>query len=154
MPRTTGTYAAPANSVNPAVNGTAIVAADFNEVLEDVEDALTESVYTAGLGATDNRIVRTDGTDTKKAQGSGAALDDNGCITVAAGTATPAGGAATVRLVFGSTAGFGIYVGSGSPTVSAAQGSLYLRSDGSGTTSRAYINTDGSTTWTAITTVG
>jgi hypothetical protein len=30
---------------------------------------------------------------------------------------------------------------------------LYLRSDGSGTTDRAYINTNGSTTWTALTTV-
>jgi len=36
--------------------------------------------------------------------------------------------------------------------LSAAKGSLYLRSDGSGTGDRAYINTDGGTTWTALTT--
>jgi len=46
----------------------------------------------------------------------------------------------------------GIYFGSGVPTVAAAQGSLYLRSDGSTTSTRAYINTNGSTTWTALTT--
>jgi hypothetical protein len=49
-------------------------------------------------------------------------------------------------------AGMGIYMGSGAPTVAAAKGSLYLRSDGSGTGDRAYINTNGSTTWTALTT--
>lgn len=65
-------------------------------------------------------------------------------------TATPAGGVLAYRM--GTTAAFGIYYGSGAPSVSAAKGSLYLRSDGSGTTDRAYINTDGSTTWTAITT--
>ena len=49
--------------------------------------------------------------------------------------------------------GFGIYVGSGAPTVSAAQGSLYLRSDGSSNVTRMYVNTNGSTTWTAVNTV-
>ena len=46
----------------------------------------------------------------------------------------------------------GLYSGAGAPTISAAQGSLYLRTDGSSTSTRAYINTDGATTWTAITT--
>jgi len=45
-----------------------------------------------------------------------------------------------------------ILSGAGAPTMSAPQGSLYLRTNGSGTTNRAYINTDGGTTWTAITT--
>lgn len=49
----------------------------------------------------------------------------------------------------------GIYSGTGDPNtvVNAAQGSLYLRTDGSGVGNRAYINTDGVTAWTAITTV-
>lgn len=46
----------------------------------------------------------------------------------------------------------GIYSGTGAPTISAAKGSLYLRTDGTGINDRAYINTNGSTTWTAITT--
>lgn len=46
----------------------------------------------------------------------------------------------------------GVYSGSGAPTGTAAKGSLYLRTDGSSTSTRAYINTDGATTWTAITT--
>lgn len=73
-------------------------------------------------------------------------------VTVAAGTATPAGGSTAGRLLMGTTAGFGVYYGSGAPTVSAAQGSIYLRSDGSSTSTRLYVNTDGSTTWTAVTT--
>ena len=75
-------------------------------------------------------------------------------VTVAAGTATPAAGSTAARLLFGTTAGFGIYYGSGAPTVSAAKGSLYLRSDGTGAADRAYINTDAGTTWTAIATAG
>lgn len=45
-----------------------------------------------------------------------------------------------------------IYYGSGAPSFTAVKGSLYLRADGSSTSTRAYINTDGSTTWTAVTT--
>ena len=73
-----------------------------------------------------------------------------GNITADSGTAPVAGGAAAFLAT--STANLGIYFGSGAPTVSAAKGSLYLRTDGSSTSTRAYINTDGATTWTAITT--
>lgn len=64
----------------------------------------------------------------------------------------PAGGSTSARLLFGDVSGFGIYYGTGAPTVSAAKGSLYLRTDGSGTSDRMYVNTDGSTGWTAVTT--
>ena len=73
-----------------------------------------------------------------------------GNITADSGTAPVAGG--TAAFLATSTAGLGIYVGSGVPTVSAAKGSLYLRTDGSSTSTRAYINTDGATTWTNVTT--
>lgn len=75
-----------------------------------------------------------------------------GNVRIEPATATPAAGSTRARLRFGSTAGFGIYFGSGAPTVTAAQGSFYMRSDGSSTSTRAYINTDGATTWTSITT--
>lgn len=67
-------------------------------------------------------------------------------------TAIPAGGTAGAGLMVSSTANFGVFFGSGAPTLSAAKGSLYLRSDGSTTNDRMYVNTDGSTTWTAVTT--
>jgi hypothetical protein len=66
-------------------------------------------------------------------------------------TAIAAGGNSGQRLTLTSSL-IGMYVGSGVPTISAAQGSIYLRSDGSSTSTRAYINTDGATTWTAVTT--
>jgi len=75
-----------------------------------------------------------------------------GVANVSAATATPAGGSTAAVLLFGTTAGFGVYYGSGVPTVSAAQGSVYLRSDGSSTSTRLYVNTTGSTTWTNVTT--
>lgn len=71
--------------------------------------------------------------------------------TVLPGTLT-AGGLLTCALQV-ATAGPLIYSGSGAPTISAAvKGSLYLRSDGSSTSTRAYIATDAVGTWTAITT--
>jgi hypothetical protein len=73
-------------------------------------------------------------------------------ITANAGTAIPAGGTAGAGLKVSSTANFGVFFGSGAPTLSAAKGSLYLRSDGTTTNDRMYVNTDSSTTWTAVTT--
>lgn len=68
------------------------------------------------------------------------------------GTAASAGGAAGVGIMMSNTTNFGVYYGTGAPTVTAAKGSLYLRRDGTTTNNRAYINTDGGTTWTALTT--
>lgn len=72
--------------------------------------------------------------------------------TIYNGTAIPAGGTTGAGYKLSSTSNFGVFFGSGAPTLSAAKGSLYLRSDGSTTNDRAYINSDGSTTWTALTT--
>jgi hypothetical protein len=81
-----------------------------------------------------------------------ATLDGLGSFTINKTTALPAGGTQSTGLMFSTTADFGIFFGSGTPSLSAAKGSLYLRSDGSATNNRAYINTDGGTTWTALTT--
>lgn len=74
-----------------------------------------------------------------------------------------AGGVTSNRSITISTAGAGIILpgpvsivsGTGSPdtAVTATQGSLYLRTDGSGVNDRMYINTNGVTTWTAVVTV-
>ena len=78
-------------------------------------------------------------------------LTGGGGIVVVTGTLT-AGGLTTCAVQV-ATAGPLIYSGSGVPSISAAvKGSLYLRSDGSSTSTRAYIATDAAGTWTAITT--
>jgi len=46
-----------------------------------------------------------------------------------------------------------VVAGTGAPTFAAKQGTLYLNLTGNSVSTRAYINTTGSTTWTAITTV-
>lgn len=79
-----------------------------------------------------------------------ASVSATGNLTADSGTAPTAGGMLAVQI--SSTAGLGIYVGSGAPTISAAQGSLYIRTDGSSTSTRLYVNTTGSTTWTNVTT--
>lgn len=48
--------------------------------------------------------------------------------------------------------GVGYTAGTGAPTFAASKGTIYVRTDGSSTSTRLYINTDGSTTWTSVTT--
>lgn len=82
-----------------------------------------------------------------------ASVATTGGVSAYTGTAVPAGGTAGVGLKLSSTSNLGVFFGSGAPTLAAAKGSLYLRTDGTTTNDRAYINTNGSTTWTALTTV-
>jgi hypothetical protein len=65
---------------------------------------------------------------------------------VASTTATPAGGSTGVGLALGTTPNLGLFFGSGVPTLSAAQGSLYLRTNGDGVTG-FYTNTNGANGW-------
>lgn len=81
-------------------------------------------------------------------------LAATGAGSILTGTAIPAGGTAGSGYKVSSATNFGVFFGSGPPTLAAAKGSLYLRSDGTGVADRAYINTDGSTTWTALATAG
>jgi hypothetical protein len=83
---------------------------------------------------------------------SGAVVSAVGAATILSGTAIPVGGTAGAGYKMSSTANLGIFFGSGAPTLNAAQGSLYLRTDGTTTTTRMYVNTDGASTWTSVTT--
>lgn len=78
----------------------------------------------------------------------GSSVSTPGTVTANSGTAPVAGGASAILTT--STANLGIFVGSGAPTVTAAQGSLYLRTDGTTTNDRIYVR--GSAAWIAITT--
>lgn len=78
-------------------------------------------------------------------------LGTTGQISTQTGTAPPAAGATTSGIKVSSTANFGIFWGAGAPTFSAAQGSIYLNTTGSSTSTRLYVNTTGSTTWTNFT---
>jgi hypothetical protein len=71
-------------------------------------------------------------------------------VTARSASALVAGGAAAF-IGTNTAAGMGVYFGSGAPTVAAAKGSVYLRSDGSSTSTRLYVS-DGGTTWIAVTT--
>ena len=71
-----------------------------------------------------------------------------GNVTADSGLAPAAGGMAA--FLASSTANFGIFVGSGAPTIVAAQGSLYLRTDGTTTNDRIFVR--GASAWIAITT--
>lgn len=82
----------------------------------------------------------------------GVSLSVTGAVTAFNATAVPAGGTTGSGFLFSSTANLGVFFGSGVPTLSAAQGSLYVRTDGSSSSTRIYVNSTGSTTWVAVTT--
>jgi len=73
-------------------------------------------------------------------------------LQILSATSVPSGGTAGSGLKMSSTTNLGVFFGSGVPTLSAALGSLYLRTDGSSTTTRLYVNANGSTTWTNVVT--
>ena len=76
----------------------------------------------------------------------------NGSSRILSGTAPAAGGTAGAGMLMSSTANLGVFFGTGTPTIAAAQGSLYINTTAATTTTRLYINTNGSTTWTTFTT--
>jgi hypothetical protein len=82
-------------------------------------------------------------------RGANTGSPSGGVVSFMNGLGVPAGGSASARILFGG-GNLGIYWGSGAPTVSASQGSLYIRTDGSSTSTRLYVNTSG-TTWTNFT---
>lgn len=104
-------------------------------------------VVDANKDAADFRNVGATGTATL------AAVTSTGLHTTRSATATPAAASAVSALSFGS-ANVGIYWGTGDPNgaLTAAQGSLFLRTDGSSGSTRAYVNTNGTTGWTNVTT--
>lgn len=80
------------------------------------------------------------------------AIDFSGDVPVASGFGLMYDAQVGGTIAGGATKHPRIVCGTGAPTFTAPQGSLYLRVDGSSVSTRAYINTTGSTTWTAVTT--
>lgn len=107
---------------------------------------LTDGTHTWGLNIDGSANLRIQSLSGGSGNVSGPSFTANSSVAI------PAGGTAGIGYMFSTTAHFGVFFGSGPPTLAAAQGSLYLRSDGSSSSTRAYINTDGSTTWTNLTT--
>jgi hypothetical protein len=72
-----------------------------------------------------------------------------GRVITQSATATPAAASAVAALTMGS-ANVGIYWGTGGPGFTAPKGSLYIQTDAASATSRLWVNTNASTTWTAF----
>lgn len=137
-------------------NARARLASSADGIIELLNNASSDFTRLNFGGSTSSfPALRRNGTTLDALLADASAFTDFGIrgLNMATSTAIVAGGSATTRIRMTSNSNFGIWCGSGVPTISAGQGSLYLRSDGSSGTTRAYINTDGGTTWTAINTV-
>jgi hypothetical protein len=131
----TGTVATGVSITGAAAAGRVAIAAISSGTNEGIDfDAKGSGTIRIGATSTGNVLI-----------GGG------GGIAVLTGTLT-AGGLLTCALQV-ATSGPLVYSGSGAPTVSAAvKGSIYLRSDGSSTSTRMYVATDTAGTWTGVTT--
>lgn len=112
--------------------------------ITSTEDAASAISLTSNAGTTETIVVtNTQGTATNAIH-----------LNATAGGVTLQSPAAKGVIVSNGTQAPGIFVGTGSPSgsLTAPQGSFYMNVAGSSTSTRAYINTDGSTAWTAITT--
>jgi len=129
-------------ATGPAQAGTVITSSDFS--------ALTG--VTAGT-VTASKAVIVDASKDISTFGAigGGSVSVTGAVTARSGTASPAAASAVSALSMGS-AGVGVYWGTGSPNtaLTAAKGSLFIATDGSSSTTRLFINTNGGTTWTSV----
>lgn len=75
-----------------------------------------------------------------------ASVSLTGSTAILNATAIPTGGTAGAGFRFSSTTNFGVFGGTGAPTLSAAEGSLYLENG----TGIPYYNNNGSTGWTLL----
>jgi len=133
-----GSGTTPAINVSGTWNTTGIADLAVFDVTNTASNAISRLIDLRVGGTSQFQVLR------------GGAVSQRGPVLVLSATAIPAGGTAGSGFRFFQTTNFGIFGGSGAPTLAAAKGSLYLRSDGTTTNNRAYINTDGSTTWTAL----
>lgn len=157
----------PSGATNPSFNvdaSTASAATGLNIKSAAAASGLAVSVLSSGTD--ENLTVNAKGSGTitlnNTATGNivlgraatGVSLSVTGAVTSRSGTAVAAAASVTPAFLTSSTALLGLYFGTGSPNtaLTAAKGSLYMRTDGSTTNDRAYVNTDGSTAWTAVTT--
>jgi hypothetical protein len=90
---------------------------------------------------------------TRMTIGSNGIVNMYNAVKVLGNSSPPTGGTTGLGLEITNATNLGIYVGVGAPTLSAAKGSFYMRTDGTTTNNRMYINTDAGTTWTAVITV-
>lgn len=114
---------------------------------QNIEDFLPP-IQSAGLTST--KAISTTATIT----GTGGITTPATVVALSGGAAT-AGGNVTPAVTIASTvtgSGVGIYFGNGAPSITAAQGSLYLNTTGSSIATRLYVNTTGAAIWTAVST--
>ena len=136
---TSGVTMSGAVTLSSAVSVTGTLTASSNSTVA-INGAFTSSAYTAsGLIAGSIGI------------SAGTSFTSSGNINAVSGTTITLGGVAGKGiLLFGSTT-WGIYGGSSAPAIAAGQGSLYMRTDGATSLSRAYIQSSGSTnTWVGV----
>lgn len=156
------TLAGGTNLTTSATGSTVTTSLDASITLTTVNATTFDTNVAAAAVTLAGTTLAADGTDADigiaiTPKGTGVVTVASGGVTVTAGDFT-----ATAGDFIASTAGTGVTLGGGArvvcgtgdpnTVVTAPQGSLYLTLDGSSTSTRAYINTDSATAWTAITT--
>lgn len=152
-----GTISATSGTAGTALNSTGAIALTSSQaaggaITLDATDAAGGIDTTSGTGGTALNSTGVIALSSSVVGGGAITLDAND----AAGGITATIGTGQFNIIGGNINldGIGIYSGANAPAIVAPQGSLYLRTNGTGVNDRAYIAVDGAGTWTAIVTVG
>lgn len=107
-----GVYDLPANSWNPAVEGTEISAPDWNDTANDLADAITQSIASDGQTVTTQAIPFAQGIETNDISeaSSGAGITIDGALLKDGSVTVGTGGAIVTDTVSEKTAGAGVTV--------------------------------------------
>lgn len=133
-------------------NGTSLAGAQLNGPLQSGTNGNTLAIMNTQTGG----ITIGNGSAGAISVTSGSTVSITGTtVTVNPGVVAQAGGKVASGIRYGSLA-VGVYTGTGAPTFSAMNGSIYTDSDATSTTTRIYVNKSGAgtagTTWTNLTT--
>lgn len=138
-------------TLNATFNGDLTVVGTTNIAAVSLTDLTTTGNTILGNAVSDTTTVN--GVLTITATATTTSVTTNGGIVGKSGTAIPAsaGAVAAGPAATFFASGPSIYVTSDTPAFAAVKGSLCINTGGSSTSTRLYVNTDGSTTWTNFT---
>jgi len=136
-------------NASSALNVTGYLTASASAIFSGAV-TMSSALNVSGLATLSSSLVVTGGVSLSSGLTVANTLTASTGVSLINGSSAPANGSSNYGVRLTGTAGFGVYVGSSAPTLSAAQGSLYLRTEGGTSLTRAYINTAGTSVWTAI----
>lgn len=130
-------------------NNSQVGTGSYDEIL--MEGYSSDNTRPAKNNIVTGNLILIDGTTMARYAISEGTAND-GPNTISGNIIPSAGSSGKINSQFATDVLDSVYRGTGAPGITAPQGSIYARTDGNSSSTRLYVNTNGSTGWVAITT--